>query len=176
MGKESRSEQRRMLAWLGGLFVVLAIFFFVINLERAIPCSIKSEIYKWLNIALGISWDNEQGVNTLWLSISLSLRTLLTAGPAIGIVWIVIQILAERGSAMKLADAFANRDAEIKLLLKNNLLKFISPEKKEEYLKSIDEELRQVFNIPDEEFKESLEIIYGKEKSRKILDHLKADI
>ncbi len=77
---------------------------------------------------------------------------------------------------MKLADAFANRDAEIKLLLKNNLLKFISPEKKEEYLKSIDGELRQIFNVPDEEFKESLEILYGKEKSQKILDHLKADI
>ncbi|SNS26605.1 hypothetical protein SAMN05444352_105195 [Pseudomonas japonica] len=77
---------------------------------------------------------------------------------------------------MKLADAFAERDAEIKLLIKNNFLRFISPEKREEYLKDIDKELRQIFNASDEDFKESLEIIYGVEKSRKILDHLKADI
>ncbi|WP_298729270.1 hypothetical protein [uncultured Pseudomonas sp.] len=176
MDNGSLSEQRRMLMWLGGLFVFLSIFFYVISLDSIIPCAFRREIYKWLDIALGVSWDNEPGVNKLWLSISLSLRTLLTAGPAIGIFWLAIQILAERGNAMKLADAFANRDAEIKLLLKNNLLKFISPEKKEEYLKSIDGELRQIFNVPDEEFKESLEILYGKEKSQKILDHLKADI
>ncbi|GLR38562.1 hypothetical protein ACU5P1_04915 [Pseudomonas plecoglossicida] len=176
MDRAELSEQRRMLAWLVGLFVALVIFFYVINIDSVTSRGVQGEIYKWLNIALGISWDNESGLNRLWLSISLSFRTLLTVGPAIGIFWMAIQILAERGNTMKLADAFANRDAEIKLLLKNNLLKYISPDKKDEYLKGIDEELRLVFNMPDEEFKATLEIIYGKDKTRKILDHLKAEI
>ena len=77
---------------------------------------------------------------------------------------------------MKLMQAVESRDEAIKLKFKLDFLKYVSPEKEQEFQNSIEKELNAIFTETNNSLKQQLSILYGSDRADEIYSQLNREI
>lgn len=104
-----------------GLIVAFSILWCIFYYSEAyLPQAYRDLLYFWIQLATGVTWPDPKNFGGHWPYSSLlvaaaaALSTLLSAGPFLGIIYIVFKLLTEkRRIIMRLAEIFKNRDAAI---------------------------------------------------------------
>ena len=132
---------------------------------------------KWLSFITDFDWEVWAVHRPNWVfALIAAMRVMLTLAPILGIGWLVIRFFSDWSNSMKLMQAVESRDEAIKLKFKLDFLKYVSPEKEQEFQNSIEKELNAIFTETNNSLKQQLSILYGSDRADEIYSQLNREI
>lgn len=172
-----RSKNQKLLIAIGvAALVFLGVFAFI---EFGFSDAAKGEIYFWIQMFSGTSWAEWQtrdvGNGRFAFIVAATIHTLITAGPFLGVVWILYRLLSTRTLIMTIAQVLENRDRNIIFAIQTLLGKMVAAQRMSlDVKKSVSAELKGAIDTADEMWQDDLKTILGPVQAAKLLEQLKA--
>jgi hypothetical protein len=169
LADETRGESKKVLYSLlgiaGALLVCLFIFEFYFELER------KEASYFWVQMFSGSHWPEPHGdYNKAVFVLAATIHSLITAGPLLGVGFLVYKLMSTRSVAMTVAQALRSRDRSIKFAITGILSKTLTLEDK----KKVTAQLNDAFAQADRDWKRDLNDLVGERQAKEIVDELES--
>lgn len=173
----SLRETTTLLLWLGITYLVLVglllLAEYCVRHVNQVQDT-RHALHYWVQFTTGSSWPtnlDSQERNLIGFTTAAALHIMLNVGPLLGIVWVAVALVRQwyTGDVMKFANALKQRDADLKLRIKDRFFKDLSDTERAEAKRC----LEKIFSDVDVEWEEDLKEMLGEERARRLLSMLK---